>query len=654
MPALGAAAISGGALLVVYVATLAPSVTLWDSGEFLAAIHALGVPHPPGTPLFVYASNAWAQAFGWLPFAVAVNLASAVATATSAGCFAWLFTRWTGRALVGVAGALVGGGMAAVWQSATETEVYALATLAVALALVAADVAGTRWSVRHRVLIAFLFGLAVPLHISVLVAGPAVILLASSDRSGAMSVRAALAPAAAWCVAVGMGTVSALPLLAGGMLALVASVAPDGQDGTRSRRAAWLSLLVTMLGASFVLVMLVRARHDPAVNAGFPTTWTSLVDIVARRQYDVPPLWPRRAPLWLQLGNVVQYADWQVALGLSDAPGPSPWRTPITLVFAALGIAGSVWHSRVDRRSWKAMGLLLLCATLGVVTVLNLRAGPSFGWGVLPVDALREARERDYFFALAFLVAGLWCGCGVVALRDRLPRGMRELAMLLAVAPIALNWRGVDRRRAPDATLAGDFAHALLRPLPARAVLVVAGDNDSFPLWYAQEVEALRTDVTAVTIPLLGAGWYRAELARRHALLPADVVERWQGLPATLAAIGDAARRDGRPLMVAVSVEPDDRDAVAPGEGWRLEGMAYSRLGGGAASAGPLVDSVSVARAALSRAGALAGDGHLPSARDPAGRYVQRLLQCPAVALRYVRAGDSGARRLLESACNFR
>ena len=171
MPALGAAAISGGALLVVYVATLAPSVTLWDSGEFLAAIHALGVPHPPGTPLFVYASNAWAQAFGWLPFAVAVNLAWGGApppparrcalggSPSGGGCSAWLFPRWTGRALVGVAGALVGGGMAAVWQSATETEVYALATLAVALALVAGDVGGARWSGRPRGLIAFLFAL---------------------------------------------------------------------------------------------------------------------------------------------------------------------------------------------------------------------------------------------------------------------------------------------------------------------------------------------------------------------------------------------------------------------------------------------------------------------------------------------------------------
>lgn len=585
---------------------------------------------------------------------MAVNLASAVATAAAAGALAWLVTRWTARPLAGVAAALVGGGMSAVWQSATETEVYAVATLAVALALVAAEVAGTRWSVRHRVLLAFVFGMAVPLHISVLVAGPAVILLAASDRSGSASVRAALAPSAAWCVAVGLGTVAFAPLALGVVMGVAAWCAPGGEDVARARRGVWLSLVVTILGASVVLVMLVRARHDPSVNEGFPVTWSALVEIVARRQYDVPPLWPRRAPLWLQLGNVVQYADWQVASSLSDAPGPSPLRTPVTLLFAALAVAGSVWHRRQDARSWKVIALLLLCATVGVVVVLNLRAGPSFGFGVLPDGAVREARERDYFFALAFMVAGLWCGCGIVALRDRLPRAGREVALLLVIAPLALNWRAVDRRRAPDATLAIDVARALLATLPQGAVLVMAGDNDSFPVWFAQEVEGVRRDVTPVTIPLLGAGWYRAQLARRHALLASEAVQPWRGLVATLESIGDAARRAGRPLMVAVSAEPADRRALAPSAVWRLEGMAYRRTDVVSPAEHLDVDSAAVRRSAAMVEQLPSAASDLPSARDPAGRYVQRLLRCPALALAWVGARDSGGSRLLESTCNFR
>ena len=83
-------------MLAVYVATLAPDVTFWDAGEFIAAAHTLGIPHPPGTPLFVIALNAWARAFPWLSFAVATNLFSAVCTAAAIGLsslFVWRATR---------------------------------------------------------------------------------------------------------------------------------------------------------------------------------------------------------------------------------------------------------------------------------------------------------------------------------------------------------------------------------------------------------------------------------------------------------------------------------------------------------------------------------------------------------------------------------
>src|SRR6185503_12873851 len=144
----------------------------------------------------------------------------------------------------------------------------------------------------------------------------------------------------------------------------------------------------------------------------------------------------------------------------------------------------------------------------------------SFAWTFVPDDDLHEARERDYFFVLGFWAWGLWAGMGaiVVASRLRLPTAVGVAA---AALPVVLNWTSVNRRTEPEASLPREVASALLERLPERAVLFVAGDNDTYPLWYAQQVERQRRDVTVVTMPLLNAPWYVAELARRDSLVVA-------------------------------------------------------------------------------------------------------------------------------------
>ena len=501
--------LAGAVLLAAYVLTLAPGVTYWDSGEFLAAMKTLGVPHPPGTPLYILIGNVWAKLFSPVfGFAYAVNLFSAFCTAAACAVFALLLQRWTGDRAAALGGALLAGAMSSVWLNANETEVYAPALLVSALLVLAADNARVSREAKWIVFFAYLCGLGWALQLSALVAVPGgLVLLVSAWRQP--------------------------PSI------LVGSAA------------------VAVVGASAVLFMLVRAAHDPGVNQGNPATWQAFVDVLNRRQYQPVSMFPRQAPLWIQVGNLFEYADWQVALSLEPSPPPSWLRTPFTLAYAVLGAIGFAWHRSVHRVSWRAMTTLFVFATLGVVAYLNMKASPSYGHGFLPADAKHEARERDYFFSLAFVCWGLWAGSGAVSMLRRFGRRGAIAGVAVAALPFVLNYSAVDRSAAPAATAARDSAMRILGPAPRNAVVFAYGDNDTYPVWYAQSVEGIRTDVTSVTVPLLGARWYRAELRRRYGLLESLA---WKGQDSVVAQICRMATRQGRP-PVAKRQAPADCDA---------------------------------------------------------------------------------------------
>src|SRR5207247_7659416 len=128
----------------------------------IAAAKTLGIPHPPGTPLFVVVLNAWARLWGVLPFAVATNLFSAVCTAAAAGLSALIIVRTTGDRWAAFAGAIAAGAMTSVWDNATETEVYAVSLLLSIAAIVCAERAGRTRERRWTTGAAYLLALSVP------------------------------------------------------------------------------------------------------------------------------------------------------------------------------------------------------------------------------------------------------------------------------------------------------------------------------------------------------------------------------------------------------------------------------------------------------------------------------------------------------------
>lgn len=645
---------TGCVLLVVYAATAAPGVTFWDAGEFIAAAHVFGIPHPPGTPLFVALDRVWTLAFGgMLGVARASNLLSATCTAVACALLAWVVSprRAAGPEEWGaLSGGLCAGLMASVWANATETEVYAVSLLHVAAMLCTARRAADADDDRHRnrwlLLTGYLIALAPAVHLSALVGAPAAIGLASREVGGRWRVGSLVTLSGVLLVSAGLGRMSPLIVAVGLLVTCVGALAWPAESRPRASMAPTVALLALLaIAASAVLILLVRARLDPLLNQGNPSTLTRLADVIARRQYDVAPMWPRRAPAWIQLATLVQYADWQVALAWGNGIFTTPLRVVTTLVALAFGVAGWRAIRRDAPRAAEALGVLLVCGSLGVCVYLNLKAGATIGYGFVPADA-HEARERDYFFVLAFWAWGMLIGYGAVSLLRA--RGWPPWVALAAViVPLAGNWPAEDRSRGAEATAPRDVAKALLEGSPRNAVLFVAGDNDTYPLWYLQDVEGVRRDVTVVTFPLLPADWYAEEIARRTGLRwPASAHvdgARWQH-EERAALIARAARAAGRP--VAASAALTARERALLGSNWLLRWAAYVSSAPSGGSQVVTIDGASAPPGWTPGASVTGGHPHLP---DDVTAMMRALLDCPALA-----ALPRGQSPSLESTCNVR
>jgi hypothetical protein len=167
-----------------------------------------------------------------------------------------------------------------------------------------------------------------------------------------------------------------------------------------------------------------------------------------------------------------------------------------------LGIMGLVYQVSKDKRNAWITFLLFILTGLAVVVYLNQ---PPY-----------QPRERDYAYAGSFYAFSIWVGLGVMALfhllRKKLPQTIAgtltsALCLFVPFQMLAQNWDDHDRS---GRYTARDFAYNFLSTCDEdqNAIIVTHGDNDTFPLWYAQEVEGIRTDVRVLNTSLLGTDWY--------------------------------------------------------------------------------------------------------------------------------------------------
>ena len=535
--------------LAMYVATLAPTTQFWDTSEYIAAAYVLGIPHPPGNPLFTMIAHVW----GLLPlaagFAMRVNLLAATTSAIAAGCWFLVGERWMRgwvparlpRRLAAAAGALVAGTAFTVWnQSVVNEKVYTLSLLSIALVLWLI----VRWDDQpageghdhHLLMIVYLLALTSTNHMMGVLVGPVVAVLLyprlkttrpQDDDARRVEWSQFLVFSTVWLLIVGSGLEGVTPLIVFGVLFLgaLAYAVVYARNGT----FALAVLLVAVVGVSVYVFLPIRAAHYPPINEGEPTTWRALWDVLTRQQYGKPELYydprypgagqPRTLELFgQQLLNWVQYFGWQWGRDLKDNV-----RWALTVMFSFIGGLGAYRHWRADRRTAIAMTTLVLCVTVGLVFYLNFKTGYSQypdhpNWP-------REVRERDYFFIISFALWGVWVGMGLATLMEwasdgmalRVPDAERRWllatpVLLLALIPLWGNHLTASRK---GETLARDFAFDLLQSVEPYGILVTAGDNDTFPLWYAQEVEHIRQDVTVVNLSLANTDWYLRQLQRR-------------------------------------------------------------------------------------------------------------------------------------------
>ncbi|MFL5747711.1 MAG: protein O-mannosyl-transferase family [Niastella sp.] len=165
-----------------------------------------------------------------------------------------------------------------------------------------------------------------------------------------------------------------------------------------------------------------------------------------------------------------------------------------------LGVAGLVYQFKRSRRDGLVNGLLFFFTGLAIVLFLN--------------QAGYQPRERDYAFVGSFYAFSIWIGLGVLWVKQMLEKVTRPpiaaylaAGLCLLAVPVLMAQQEWDDHDRSQKTLALDLAKNYLKSCPPNAILFTAEDNDSYALWYAQEVEGIRKDVRVVVSTLIGTDW---------------------------------------------------------------------------------------------------------------------------------------------------
>ncbi len=475
-------------LFAGYAITIAPTVSFWDAGEFIATSYIVGIPHPPATPLYVLIG----RIFSLFPIGEIAMRVNYLSLLPSVGALFFLYLsiveaakRWTEGAtdfstrfiahMGAFLAALFAAFMGTYWDDSTEAEVYSLSILiwsfSTWLALRWANSPNRDEDRRPLLLVAYLLSLSIGIH---------------------------------------LGTYLALPPFLLFIFAIDRKVLLDS-------KLIALGVVFTLIGVSVHAFIPIRSMLDPAINEAHPDNWNALKECLLRQQYKPQSPFIRQATWDFQFGMFWRYFKEQF---LGTTPGGTPLHA-VRSVFLGLmplvGCLGMSYHFRKNRETFALFALQFLVGGLFLIFYMNFTD--------------HEVRERDYFYAPGFFYFATWIGLGFSALFERVRgwterRGLSPNGVLAGagafslVFPGLLFWHHFHTHDERGNRIAQNYAYNMLVSLEKDAIIFTNGDNDTFPLWYIQEVEGVRKDVRIMNLSLLNTPWYIKQLKNLEPKVP--------------------------------------------------------------------------------------------------------------------------------------
>lgn len=487
--------------LIVYMLTQARTMSFWDSGEYATCISILGVPHPPGNPFYILFGRAMVALFGGV-FSHAV-IAAFISGITSA--FAVMFTYlltvqltsmfkikpWE-AIFAGVVAALYTAFSFTFWMNAVEAEVYSglvfFVNLIIWLTLLWVQKSEDFSYQNILLLILYLFFIGFCVHQTALQIAPAVLFIVvypllqkgiNKDNFWLKVIGYTFGLLAGYFIFGAIGKGMAIDDFDKWGFAIVALLIMYFELKDVIDRRVWiLGFGLVAIGLSSHIYLMVRAADRPFINEGHPSTLAMFKDYVLRKQYGNTSFVERRGTfLFHQIYyHFLRYFGMQwfnePIAGISSTF--SKYLGNILVAF--LGLAGGIFHFRMNKHSFRYFLSILILTTIVMVFVMNLSSA--------------EVRDRDYFFVVAYNMWAVWLGIGSLALTSLWKSQGAKMAIVAVLCVLPMG-NFVSQYKIHDRSnefIALDYGLNFLNSVEENAIIFTNGDNDTFPLWYAQAV----------------------------------------------------------------------------------------------------------------------------------------------------------------------